>query len=297
MMQHQVVCFGEMLWDVLPSGAKPGGAPMNVAYHLQKLGMQPAVISRVGQDEKGNELLRLLEKNGIPTTYVQQDATQPTGVVLARLNEKAEAHYEIMQPVAWDFIGAHEDLKKLVSGARYLVFGSLAARNPISKNTLLQLLEGAGTKVFDINLRAPHYTKETLEQLLQKCDLLKINEEELELVAGWYGHLKKLEDQMVLLQERFGIGTVVTTRGNAGAVLRIGDNTYAHPGYTVAVNDTVGSGDAFLAALLSQIHTGAEGTEALRFANGLGAFVASSEGACPQYDIRDVRERINTGFL
>jgi fructokinase len=296
MTHNQVVCFGEMLWDVLPSGAKPGGAPMNVAYHLQKLGMQPAVISRVGEDEKGHELLRLLEKNGIPTGSVQKDRTHPTGVVLARLNEKAEASYEIIQPVAWDFIEGYEDLKKLVAAARYFVFGSLAARNPVSRNTLLQLLESAGTKVFDINLRAPHYTRETLEQLLQQCDVLKINEEELQLVASWHGHLKKLEDQMALLRDKFRIRTVVTTRGSAGAVLLTGGQTYAHTGYKVTVKDTVGSGDAFLAALLSQLHAGADGTEALRFANGLGAFIASSEGACPPYDMNDVHEKINNGF-
>jgi fructokinase len=296
MTRNQVVCFGEMLWDVLPSGAKPGGAPMNVAYHLQKLGMAPAVISRVGEDERGSELLRLLDENGITTNHVQKDATHPTGVVLARLNERAEASYEIVQPVAWDFIANHDDLKKLIAAARYFVFGSLAAREAVSRHTLFQLLESAGTKVFDINLRTPHYTKVTLELLLQQCDILKINEEELQVVASWYGHLKKLEEQMALLQDRFRIDTVVTTRGSAGAVLLTGGSTHAHAGYKVAVKDTVGSGDAFLAALLSQLQSGAEATEALRFANGLGAYIASKEGACPPYDINDVRDRIKAGF-
>jgi fructokinase len=296
MTDHTVVCFGEMLWDVLPSGAKPGGAPMNVAYHLQKLGMAPAVISRVGADERGSELLRLLAENGITTDHVQKDATHPTGVVLARLNERAEATYEIVQPVAWDFIALQPGLEKLVAAARYFVFGSLAARETVSRQTLFQLLESAGTKVFDINLRAPHYTKDVLETLLRQCTILKINEEELQLVTGWYGNLKKLEEQMALLQDRFRIDTIVTTRGSAGAVLLTGGNTYTHAGYKVVVKDTVGSGDAFLAALLSQLHSGAEATAALRFANELGAYIASKEGACPPYDIDEVREKINTGF-
>jgi len=114
MNTHLVVCFGEMLWDVLPSGTKPGGAPMNVAYHLQKLGLQPAVISRVGQDERGDQLLQLLTTNGLTTDHVQRDSVHQTGIVLAKLNERAEATYDIIYPVAWDFIEAHEDLKKLV---------------------------------------------------------------------------------------------------------------------------------------------------------------------------------------
>jgi fructokinase len=135
-----------------------------------------------------------------------------------------------------------------------------------------------------------------LETLLRQCTILKINEEELQLVTGWYGNLKKLEEQMALLQDRFRIDTIVTTRGSAGAVLLTGGNTYTHAGYKVVVKDTVGSGDAFLAALLSQLHGGAEATAALRFANGLGAYIASKEGACPPYDINEVREKINTGF-
>jgi fructokinase len=187
-------------------------------------------------------------------------------------------------------------LEKLVAAARYFVFGSLAARETVSRQTLFQLLESAGTKVFDINLRAPHYTKDVLETLLHQCTILKINEEELQLVTGWYGNLKKLEEQMALLQDRFRIDTIVTTRGSAGAVLLTGGNTYTHAGYKVVVKDTVGSGDAFLAALLSQLHSGAEATAALRFANELGAYIASKEGACPPYDIDEVREKINTGF-
>ena len=250
---YPVVCFGEMLWDVLPSGAKPGGAPMNVAYHLQKLGMHPAVISRVGNDEHGAQLRALLEANEITTVHVQHDAAHQTGVVLAHLNERAEAMYDIVQPVAWDFIEWHADLKKLVNEATYFLFGSLASRNNTSRNTLFQLLEQANTKVLDINLRAPHFTQSGVEVLLQQCHILKINDQELPLIAGWYGHLKKLEEQMAMLQERFNIQTIVTTRGGDGAVLKIGDDVYSHPGFKVKVKDTVGSGDAFLAALLYKL--------------------------------------------
>lgn len=294
--KSNVVCFGEMLWDVLPTGAKPGGAPMNVAYHLQKLGLVPAVITRIGDDANGKKLMDLLSQNNITTTYVQTDPVQPTGVVLAHLNEKAEATYDIVSPVAWDFIALHGDLKKLVSEAEYFVFGSLAARSDTSRDTLFQLLEHANTKVLDINLRAPHFTKTTVEALLQQCHLLKINDQELPLIAGWYGDFKKLEDQMALLQDRFSIDTIVTTRGSEGAVWSRNGKFVAHPGFKVTVKDTVGSGDAFLAALLYGLHTHTPEAEALQFANGLGAFVASREGAWPAYTLADVLSKTAIDF-
>jgi fructokinase len=296
MTTNTVVCFGEMLWDVLPTGAKPGGAPMNVAYHLQKLGLPTAIISRVGADERGESLIDLLKKNDITTEYVQVDALHQTGVVLAKLNERAEASYDIVCPVAWDFIEAHEGLKKLVAEARYFVFGSLAARSTTSANTLFQLLEAANTKVLDINLRAPHFTKPMVEELLQQCDALKINDQELPLIAGWYGELKNVEEGMALLQDRFHIETIVTTCGAQGALLNRNGMFYRHPGFKVQVKDTIGSGDAFLAALLYKLHNGTPSEEALEFANGLGAFIASREGACPPYEIAAVQHQVQAHF-
>jgi len=288
MNSNPVVCFGEMLWDVLPAGAKPGGAPMNVAYHLQKFGLWPAVISRVGNDEWGEQLLALLKKNGITTEYVQQDAMHQTGVVLAKLNERAEATYDIVSPVAWDFIEQHEDLKMLVSNAEYFVFGSLAARNETSRHTLFELLDVAKTKVLDINLRAPHFTKATVEALLQHCQLLKINDQELPLIAGWYANVKSMDDQMKLLQDRFDIPTIVTTCGGDGARLNQQGKIISHPGFKVKVKDTIGSGDSFLAALLYKLNTQAPLDEALAFANRVGAFIATQEGACPVYELSDL---------
>ena len=293
---YNIICFGEMLWDVLPQKELPGGAPMNVAYHLQKLGMAPAVISRVGKDARGEKLLALLKTNGLTTAYIQEDATHETGVVLAMLNERAEATYDIVSPVAWDFIEYHEDLKKLVAAADFFVFGSLASRTENTRNTLFQLLEQANTKVLDINLRAPHFSKAGVEALLQQCHILKINDQELPLIAGWYGNLKKMEDQMALLQKRFNINTIVTTRGGEGAILKIGDELYQHPGFKVRVSDTVGSGDAFLAALLCKLSQHETPADALEFANGLGAFIASREGACPDYALANVETEIHAGF-
>lgn len=295
--QHPVVCFGEMLWDILPSGVKPGGAPMNVAYHLQKLGLNPAVISRVGTDSNGEKLLNLLQLNGITSTYVQQDGAHQTGVVLAQLNARAEATYDIVQPVAWDFIESHDDLKKLVAAASYFVFGSLASRNDVSRATLFELLELAKTRVLDINLRAPHFSQPAVGALLKKCELLKVNDQELQLISGWYGNLKKLEDQMRLLQDRFQIPTIVTTCGGDGAALLNADGFFQHPGFAIKVRDTVGSGDAFLAALLHKFHLQAPAAEALLFANRLGAFIATRDGACPVYSPADVEAGLGANVV
>jgi fructokinase len=239
-------------------------------------------------------LIGLLTNSGIATDYVQQDKTHQTGVVLATLNARAEATYEIVKPVAWDFIACNEDLKKLVRETSYFVFGSLAARSETSRDTLFELLDIANTKVLDINLRAPHFTQDLVEALLQQCDVLKINDQELPLLAGWYGAFKNLEEGMALLQDRFHIKTIVTTCGADGAILNQSGVVYRHPGFTVQVKDTVGSGDAFLAALLFKLDSGAPAAEALEFANRLGAFIASREGACPQYNIETAQHQMLT---
>lgn len=287
---YRVVCFGEILWDQLPSGARPGGAPMNVAYHLQKLDMQPALISRVGKDELGQGLLDVLARQGLPLDFIQEDTTRPTGVVNATIGANHEVSYDIVAPVAWDFIQWEERLTNLVQGAEFFVFGSLAARQATSRNTLFQLLEAASFRVADINLRAPHYSREVLESLLRQTNLLKLNEHELPIIAGWFKELTRAEDQVQLLQDSFHIPTIVVTMGGEGALLNKEGMVIRHPGYKVRVEDTVGSGDAFLAGFLFGIKQGLGAAECLQFANAMGAFVATKSGACPDYEVREVRE-------
>ena len=289
---HRVVCFGEVLWDILPSGAVPGGAPMNVAYHLHKQGKHPALITRVGRDQEGQELRAVFSREGVCTDYFQVDDLHETGKVFAQPNEHNEMVYDIVQPVAWDFIEWNETCGDLVSHADYFVFGSLAARNPKSKTTLLRLLEAAKTKVLDINLRAPHYNKQIVEKLLGHTDFLKLNQAELELIAGWFFDYRNTEEQIKSLADRFGIAHVVVTMGGNGAVLYMEGKIYKHPGFRVAVTDTVGSGDAFLAGLLSKLMEQFGPQDALEFANGLGAFIATKTGACPHYETSEVLELI-----
>ena len=289
---HRVICFGEVLWDILPSGAVPGGAPMNVTYHLHKLGKQPALITRVGRDEKGKELIAIFSEHGVCTDYFQVDDEHETGKVFAQPKENNEMVYDIVQPVAWDFIEWSDAYSDLVSNADYFVFGSLAARNRDSKNTLLRLLEEAKNKVLDINLRAPHYDRRIVEELLGKTDFLKLNLAELELITGWFSNYTGIDDRIKSIADRFQIATIVVTMGGEGAVLYMDGNLYHHPGFSVEVKDTVGSGDAFLAGLLSKLMEHAVPQEALEFANGLGAFIATKTGACPPYRTDEVIELI-----
>ena len=285
---HPVVCFGETLWDFLPGGKQPGGAPMNVAYHLGKLGKNPAVISRVGDDELGKELIDLMTEKGINTNYVQTDTTLPTSTVVARLKDNHEMVYDIVQNVAWDNIMYDETLSELVKEADYFVFGSLAVRSARTRATLFQLLEMAKTKVLDINLRAPHYSRELIETMLAKADIVKLNEAELKLITEWFHPFENDEDAIAFLGEKFNIHIIIVTKGAEGALLKLGNALYSHDGYQVVVADTVGSGDSFLAGVIFQLLDHIPYEHILDFANKLGAFITTQKGACPEYQLNEV---------
>jgi fructokinase len=286
--KHRVVCFGEILWDILPSGAVPGGAPMNVAYHLYKQKLNPALITKIGIDDEGKKLVDIFSNNGVCTDYFQVDYEYETGKVYATPNVRNEVSYNIAMPVAWDFIQQEDGLKELVDAADVFVFGSLAARNKVSYDTLFSLLEIAKNKVLDINLRAPHFNKQVIKDLLQKADFVKMNQDELELITGWFADFSSTEDRMKSLAERFSISNMVVTMGGDGAILLMDGEMVTHKGFKVDVEDTVGSGDAFLAGLLSKLLNNTEPKEALDFASRLGAFIATQRGGCPEYKIQDI---------
>lgn len=290
---YPVVCFGEVLWDILPSGALPGGAPMNVAYHLKKLGCDPALITRVGIDDLGQKLFDLMELHNISTDYFQVDHDLETGKVYATPGENNEVEYDIAKPVAWDCIEWDNSLVGLVENASLFIFGSLAARSKISKNTLFTLLEIAKKKVLDINLRAPHFNRHIVEELLQKADFVKMNINELELITGWFSEHTGTEDRMLSIVNKFKMEGMVVTMGGEGALLFKDEKITRHPGFKITVVDTVGSGDAFLAGLLSKLLVGAGPAESLEFAGGMGAFIATHTGACPKYLRNEVEDLIS----
>lgn len=281
------ICFGEILWDILPHEKVPGGAPMNVCYHLNQTGHTASIISKIGDDEEGKGLSEFLQQHRVDTSLVQIDSRYATGTVIATQNGN-EMEYDIVQPVAWDFIDATEELLRKVSQASYFICGSLAARSEHSRTTLYRLLEVAQTKVIDINLRPPHFEKSTLEYLFQQADILKLNDHELSLVAGWYTNETNFEEQVTFLSNQFSIPTIIITKGANGAALYYNDIFYYHDGYKVTIADTIGSGDAFLAGFLSRIIQQQTPEASLEFACKLGAFVASQKGACPPYEVDTV---------
>ena len=286
-----VLCFGEVLWDIFPEGMKPGGAPLNVAYHLNRLGLDSHIISRVGSDVLGDRMLQQIADWGVSASFCQQDIQFPTGTVETEMDDKCDVTYDIVYPVAWDFIGWEARYQQQAVRADALVFGSLIMRHAVSRETLLKLLPAASYRVFDVNLRQPHYTAEKVLAVLPQTDLLKLNEDELAIISRWLEAAEAPELEAVrLLQERFGIAEILVTRGGKGATYYSGGKSRDSAVYKVKVADTVGSGDAFLAAFLSGRFSGKDfGQEQLDFAAGLGAFVASQNGACPPYDQKDLQ--------
>lgn len=292
-MHFTCVCFGEVLFDVLPHEIKAGGAPMNVAYHLTTLGHATTLISRVGNDTRGRELKAILEEKKVNLDYVQVDETHPTGVVMATPDAAGDMKYEIKQGVAWDFISLEPQHEILIRNASYFIFGSLITRSSVSGNTLFSLMDIPVTRVFDINLRPPFIDQKTLEYQFSKADVLKMNEEELDLITGWYVQFKAIEDKVRFLQNRFQIPEIIITRGAKGAIINSRDNFYYHSGYKVRVADTVGSGDSFVAGYLSGIINHKTPEQALQFACALGGFVATQAGGCPEYMVNDIVQFMN----
>ncbi len=292
-MDHKIVCFGEMLWDMLPDGELPGGAPMNVAIHLKYQGLNPVVISRVGHDDQGRKLTDYLARKGVQSQWVQVDETHETGVVLVNVSNRSEVTYDIVQPVAWDYIEMKPGLEEVVAQSDYFIFGSLAARSPDTRTTLLALLKVAKQKVFDVNLRPPHYNREALELFLHQADIVKMNHHELMEITAWHHPYTDEQQSMAYLRAEYGVDTLVVTRGENGAAVLSAEGFFEQSGYEVEVEDTIGSGDAFLATFLSNHILGRGYPVALRQACAVGALVATLKGATPIISAEAVQQLIH----
>jgi fructokinase len=288
---NQILCIGEVLWDNLPSGAKPGGAPMNVALHLNIIGQNVAIASKVGNDEQGRKLISFMADSGLDTSLVQVDETLPTSEVLVHLDANNNATYEICEPVAWDNIQLTDSLKKKAENAGLIIFGTLASRHPETRETILNLLENDAVKLIDINLRKPYDTREIVEMLIRKSDIVKLNDEELGVFGQWYNKHKHDEKSLVKwFAEEFNSKLVCVTKGDKGAILYSDGEFFEHPGFKVDAVDTVGAGDAFLAGFISAIFELKSYADALVFACATGAFVASEAGATPKYDNARIKQ-------
>ena len=285
--QH-AICYGEILWDLLPDGPQPGGAPLNVAYHLNKLGVNTGIISKVGEDAGGLQLIKLLEKWCIGHQLLQRDEHYDTSEVRVKLNEQREASYEILYPVAWDFITHDANITEQVKAAGFLVYGSLSSRNKTSRDTLSTLLENNLTKVLDINLREPYVKKSILKELLKSADIVKFNLAELKRCNLLFGsRYTKEADQVSYLQEGFRIPEVIVTKGKAGASYYTDSAVYHAACPSIKVADTIGSGDAFLAAFIAGRYHNLKPQDVIADAVAMGAFVATKKGGCPEYQVSD----------
>ncbi|MBF2708852.1 carbohydrate kinase family protein [Flavobacterium soyangense] len=293
-MKTNVVCFGEVLYDVFPTHKKIGGAPLNVALRLASLGINAQIISRVGNDKIGKELIAFIQANNVSTDTIQIDGTYSTGEVLVQLDKKGSATYTIIYPVAWDEIEITSEAKKAVKNSDALVFGSLVCRDEISYKTLLSLLKIAKYKIFDVNLRAPFYTKELLISLIKQSDFIKFNDNELYEISEYLNSpFHSLEQNILFIAEQTKAKSICVTKGNQGAVLYYKGDMYYNSGYKIEVADTVGAGDSFLAGLLSKLLTNEEPQKAIDFACALGALVASNEGANPKITKEEITKFMN----
>ncbi len=283
MEKIKAVCFGEVLWDVFPNHKKIGGAPLNVALRMNSLGIETAVISQIGKDKNGEEILDYLKNSGISIEAVSVTSSYPTGAVQVTLNEKGAASYEIKHPAAWDKMEVSKIMEELARKSDVFIFGSLVCRDEISRNTLFNLLRATTYRVFDINLRPPYYKKEVLEQLLRSSNFIKFNDDELFEISEMMGSkFNSLEQNIKFMAETFLPETICVTKGNHGAVLFHKQKWYYNSGYKIAVKDTVGAGDSFLASLITKLLQKEEPQTALDFACAMGALVAGSNGANPE---------------
>jgi fructokinase len=277
----KVISFGEVLFDVFSNYKKIGGAPLNLASRFAAFGVDISIISSVGNDANGDEILKFINENGIKS-FVQIDENYKTGEVLVELNEIGNATYTIIAPVAWDKITLTDSIINEVRNADVFVFGSLSCRNEVSLKTLLALLEQSKFKVFDVNFRKPFYSKSLIIHLMELSDFIKCNDEELVEILEFYSEeFESFEKGILFLSSKTNVKTTCVTRGANGAILYYENQFYENQGYKVQVVDTVGSGDSFLATLLYELVVTKLPQKALDRACAVGAISAQKEGANP----------------
>lgn len=276
------VSFGEVLWDVFPEGKKIGGAPLNLALRMKTLGCNVAMISCVGKDTDGDDIVRYVDAQGLDTKSIIRSEDYPTGLVNVTVNDRGSASYEISYPSAWDKIHLTEYAHKLAEKADVIIYGSLVCRDTVSKSALETLLKYNAYKVFDVNLRPPHYKTPTIIALMHSADFVKFNDEELLEIATAMGSGGiTMEEHMNFIAQNTGIEAMCVTRGKHGALLMWKGALYSNDGYVVKVADTVGAGDSFLATLVVALMNNATPQHALDYACAVGALVAAAQGANP----------------
>ncbi|MFA7119474.1 MAG: carbohydrate kinase [Sphaerochaetaceae bacterium] len=281
--------FGEILWDVFSNKRTLGGAPLNVAGHMARLGSQAAIISCVGKDELGDLTLEAIRNLKVDDTFIRQDGIWGTGVALIQLKDGIPT-YEFNDPCAWDAIMLTEDQKQQLRSLKPEVFcfGTLAQRSSESRNTLDWLLDNLQFKTvfFDVNLRKAFFDKECIARGLAACSILKMNDEELPIIARTVGIDASLAEEGIVraLQDAYAVRTVLITKGKKGVSCYDGNRRYDQKPQDVKVVDTVGAGDSFSAAFLRSLFATGDIAVALKMGSDLADYVVSHAGAIPEYD-------------
>jgi fructokinase len=283
-MGFRVVGVGEVLWDLLLTGPQLGGAPANFAYHAHSLGAEAQVITRVGKDDHGREIIRRFHEMALPDTGVQVDETAPTGTAKVELSGDGLAHFIIQESVAWDFMAVTREALAVARRADAVCFGSLAQRCEPSRSTIQQLVAAApvdALRVFDINLRQKFYSRDVIEDSLRLANVLKLNDDELPILAEMFSLAGSTEHQMGRLAQIFDLRLVAFTRGANGSLLWQEGRWSDCPSGPVKVIDTVGAGDSFTAALVLGLLRKMDLDEINHIANDVARYVCSQAGATP----------------
>jgi len=287
-MAFDIVALGEVLWDLLATGPQLGGAPANFGYHAHALGGKTQVITRVGNDEYGREIIRRFQEMGLPESGVQIDETAPTGIAKVELSGNGLAHFTVVENVAWDFVAASADALAVARRATAICFGSLSQRSNRSREAIQRIVGAVpadALRVFDINLRQKFYSRRVIEESLQLANILKLNDDELPILAEMFSLSGAKDQQIERLAQDFGLELIALTRGPNGALLyqRQGDAFRWSDGASrpVKVVDTVGAGDSFTAALVLGLLNKMDLDEINGIANEVARFVCSQPGGTP----------------
>ena len=286
MIPFKVAGIGELLWDLLPKGKQLGGAPCNFSYHACRAGCETFVISAIGKDKSGKEILALFGELGLNFSFVQQTDGIPTGKVTVSLDAKGNPGYIIHENVAWDNIVWNSSLEELARNVDAVCFGSLAQRNSISRHTILSFLQATKTeclRVFDINLRQSFYNYNIIFKSLELANVLKLNDEELPVVAehlGLFGSENELLSQIMNL---FNLKLIALTKGAMGSLLVTQNEQSFMEVPEVKIADTVGAGDSFTAVLVAGLLQKHDLKKIHKTATHLAAFVCTQDGAMPEY--------------
>jgi fructokinase len=284
-----IVAIGETLWDIFPNERTPGGAPANFAYHAAQQGMEAHIVSAVGNDLLGKELLTFLKSKNLSSKYIYVSDQYPTGTVQVSMTDGIPS-YNITEHTAWDNIPCFDEMNALAAKADAACFGSLACRSKQSRETIFKFLEATHKdclKVFDINLRQHYYTRELIEKAFEMTNILKLNDEEIKTVASCFELTGNTNEIISFLRDTYQFKAVILTKGAEGASYFSDEGVFScKPAASEKPVSTVGCGDSFTATLISRLLYGDSPRSAMNSAEKVASFVSTQPGAMPELPVR-----------